>query len=164
MKRRLWSSVFVAALVGIAATFALSSPAGAAGMSVTVGSPIQVANRLLVTVPVNVVCDPLDGTPIADNVSVQIEQVNGKSVSSGQATLSGGPASPVRGDTFLTCDGTTVNTLNVKIVGSGPFHGGGAIVSASASHAVGSCTFFCTTTASESASPGPTPVNLRGGG
>jgi hypothetical protein len=144
------------------------SPAGAAGptMSVTITGPIKVANHLLLTVPVDVVCDPIGDattTTLSDSVSVTVAQVNGKSVSQAQGFLSGGPQSLTGNpNPFLTCDGSTVNHVAVSAVGNGPFHGGGAVASASAGHSVGTCTFFCTSTAFENGSTGQIAVNLKG--
>jgi hypothetical protein len=144
------------------------SPAGATGptMSVTIGGPIKVANHLLLTVPVNVVCDPIGDattTTISDNVSVTVAQANGKSVSQAQALVSGGPLSMSGNpNPFLTCDGSTVNHVVVRATGNGPFHGGGAVASASAGHSVGTCTFFCTSTAFENGSTGQVAVNVKG--
>jgi hypothetical protein len=173
MKRRILATAFVAMMLcGVAAVATTSSAsADTPVVSVTVGSPLTVANRLLVSVPVHVVCAPI-GSPgditLSDNVTVSVSQVDGKSVSSGTATISAGPFSPQNPTApgFLTCDGSTVNTVIVPVQGNGPFHGGGAIVSASTSHSVGTCFFpgFCSTDAFESGSVGPTGVNFRGGG
>jgi hypothetical protein len=80
--------------------------------------------------PVTIVCDPLPGTPVQSNVTVNLQQANGRQVSSAQGTADtfSGAAAP-----FLTCDGVTQNTVVVQLTpnpGSGPFHGGGAIVTA----------------------------------
>jgi hypothetical protein len=63
----------------------------------TVGAPIRVTNRLLVPVPIQVVCQPI-GNPgeitLNDSVSVSLSQANGQSVSTGSAMVSSGPFSP----------------------------------------------------------------------
>jgi hypothetical protein len=164
MKSRALFGLFTVLPLSVAIVLGASSTAGASGsVTVTIGGPIQVTNRLLVSVPVNVVCDPLSGdTVLVDRVSVQLQQANGKTVSQGSASVEGGPFSPFLGSPFLTCDGSTVNTVTVKIVGSGPFHGGKAIATASATHTVGTCSFFCSPTDTESGVVGPSGVNVRG--
>jgi hypothetical protein len=163
MKRQILAALCSTILLSLGLALGASSTAGASGsVAVSVGSPIQVTNRVMVSVPVNVVCDPLEGDTAVDRVYVQVQQANGKSVTSGSATVEAGPVSPFKGNPFLTCDGTTVNTVTVNVVGNGPFHGGGAIVTASATHSVGSCTFFCQITDTESAAVGPVGAQLRG--
>jgi hypothetical protein len=129
-----------------------------------------VTNRLLVSVPVQVVCDEI-GNPgditLGDTVSVTVSQANGKSVSSGTGSVSAGPTSMYNPGSpgFLTCDGSTVNTVTVPVQGTGPFHGGGAVVSVSTYHSVGTCYFpgYCPPTAYEQGSIGPIAVSLKGG-
>src|SRR5262249_14279191 len=135
------------------------------------GTPIQVTNRLLVSVPIQVVCQPI-GNPgditLNDSVSVSLSQANGNSVSTGSAMVSSGPFSPQNptGTGMFTCDGSTVNQLTLQDLGNSTFHGGGAILTASAFHSVGICIFqdFCQSSGNESASVGPVAVQLRGGG
>ena len=53
--------------------------------------------------------------------------------------------------------------MTVNVVGNGPFHGGGAIVSVSATHTVGSCTFFSLSRRdNEFAGVGPAAMQMRG--
>jgi hypothetical protein len=119
----------------------------------TVGAPIRVTNRLLVSVPIQVVCQPI-GNPgditLNDSVSVSLSQANGQSVSTGSAMVSSGPFSPQNptGTGLFTCDGSTLNTLTVQVLGNGTFHGGGAILTASAFHSTGTRIFqrFCQST------------------
>jgi hypothetical protein len=97
-------------------------------------------------------------------VTVQVQQANGRTVSTATGSLEAGPFSPVPGSPFLTCDGTTVNTVTVNAVGNAPFHGGKAIMAASGSHVVGICFApgFCQQTDNEFGGTGPIPVSLRG--
>jgi hypothetical protein len=171
MKTRILSGVALAAIMCGAALFSGLPSAGATeAMTVTVGSPVQITDRLMVTVPVQVVCAPI-GNPgditTSDTVTVSLSQANGRSVSHGTATVSAGPSSPYNPNSpgFLTCDGATVNPVTLQVLGSGPFHGGGAIISVTAAHSVGTCIFpgYCPADASESASVGPMGVNLQGG-
>jgi hypothetical protein len=163
MRRRILATLCSVALLSLALVLGASSGASASGsLTVSLGSPLQVTNRVMVTVPVHVVCDPLTGDTAVDRVYVQVQQANGKSISSGSATIEAGPVSPYRGTPFLTCDGSTVNTVNVNVVGNGPFHGGGAIVTAAATHSVGFCSFFCQITDTETAAIGPMGAQLRG--
>jgi len=76
------------------------------------------------------VCDPLPDMPFFSGASVTVHQANGKQVSTGTggASTFSGPNAP-----FLTCDGVTANTAVVQVLpdpGSGPFKGGGAVVTA----------------------------------
>jgi hypothetical protein len=62
---------------------------------------------------------------VQSNVTVNLQQANGRQVSSAQGTADtfSGAAAP-----FLTCDGVTQNTVVVQLTpnpGSGPFHGAG---------------------------------------
>jgi len=139
MKQRILAALCSVTLLSLGLVLGASSTAGASGsVTVSVGSPIQVTNRVMVSVPVKVVCDPLAGDTFVDRVYVQVQQANGRDVSSGSASFEAGPGSPFKGAPFLTCDGSTVNTVTVNVVGNGPFHGGGAIVTAAATHTVGS--------------------------
>lgn len=135
------------------------------GMTITVGAA-TLTNRILVTVPVTIVCAPLtDPSTALDDVSVSIEQASGRTVSTGSGEVSGGPFSNSGGQPFLTCDGSTQNIVAVIVLpgsGSGPFHGGPAIFTISATHASGSCTPFCQETGSESAQFGPASVSIKG--
>jgi hypothetical protein len=132
------------------------------GMTVSVGSS-TLAARVLLTVPVVVVCDSLsDPNTFSDNVSVTVQQASGRSIVTGTGQVSGGSGSPFGGGPFLTCDGSTQNTVMVHIVPSAPFHGGPAIFTVSASHITGSCNPFCQITGGESASLGPTSMNIKG--
>jgi hypothetical protein len=146
-----------AAGLGLLLTALTATAVSATTNTVAIGSPVTVTDRVLVTVPVTIVCDPLPNTPFQSEVSVTVEQASSSSVSNGT------------GQSFpsLTCDGVTQNSLMVDVTpnsGSGPFHGGGAIVSASFFYATavscGSGCFFMET--SESGSTGPTAVSVRG--
>ena len=134
-------------------------------MTVTVGATATLTDRVLIVVPVTVVCAPLPNTPTSDVVSVQVIQAAGHDVSRGFTQMFGDVSS---GTTFLTCDGSTPNNLVFSVLpdpGSGPFHGGSAVVTAFASHTTGeSCgfpgCFFNFQT--ESGTSGPVSVKLRG--
>jgi hypothetical protein len=166
MRVRALSSVFVATVLFATAMFGLAaSSAGATGtVTITLGAP-TVTNKLLVTVPVQVVCDAQNGDPTnLDFVHVDLSQANGKTVTTGMGQVAGGPGSFFTNNVgpFLTCDGTTVNHVAVTVLGNGQYKGGGAIITVTASQSVGSgCTFGCVTS-SESATVGPTGIKLRG--
>jgi hypothetical protein len=95
------------------------------GISVAIGSPITLTDRLLVAVPVTVTCTtPLTNPVLFGDVFVTIEQASGRSVSHG-----GGGAN------LTSCAPQTFNILVTPDVfpsTSSPFHGGPAIASASA--------------------------------
>lgn len=143
--------------LGLLLTVLTATAVSATTNSIAIGSPVTVTDRVLVAVPVTIVCDPLPNTPFQNEVSVTVEQASGSSVTNGT------------GQSFpsLICDGVTQNSLIVDVTpssGSGPFHGGGAIVSASFFYSTAvSCgpgCFFMET--GESGSIGPTAVSVRG--
>ena len=146
----------LAAAVGVGALLVAvtAAPANASTNTITVGPTGTVTNRILVSVSVTIVCDPLPGTPVFSSASVNVQQANGKQISAatgGTSTFSG-PAAP-----FLTCDGVTANTAVVQALpdtGSGPFHGGGAVATARFD--------YQTTTNSEHGNSTITTVRLRG--
>jgi hypothetical protein len=167
MEREVVMRRLIVLLAGVPFAFALALAAPTAAsastpMRITVGAPITVANKLLISVPVTVVCDPLPNVPMQDFVSVQVTQARGKSVShaTGFFTSSSQP--------YLTCDGTTANELTVLAMPdstSGPFNPGPAVLTAMAFHETAtSCGVpgCFTNFQSESASTGPVPVSLHG--
>lgn len=154
-------------LAGVPLAFVLalapSTPAFASTpVTVSVGAPITVTNKLIISVPVTVVCDPLPNISVQDIVSVQVTQARGKSVSHAVGFFSG-PSQP-----YLTCDGTTSNEMTILAMPdatSGPFGAGPAVLTAMATHETAtSCGFpGCFTNFQfESGSIGPVPVSLRG--
>jgi hypothetical protein len=155
--------VAVAALLLVGLN-AASADADASAVTVNVGATATLTDRLLVAVPVTVVCAPLPNTPVGDLVFVEVTQAAGQNVSRGSGRIGG--MSP---EIFLICDGSTPNNVVVSVlpdVGSGPFHGGAAIVTAFAQHDTAEvCDFFpgCFfNRQSESGTSGPVRVKLRG--
>lgn len=127
MRFKLATAIGIGALL-VAAT---ATPANAATNTITIGSSGTLTNRLLITVSVTIVCDPLPDTPISSGAQVSLQQAAGQNIStaSGQVGAFSGPNAPQ-----LTCDGVTQNAVVIQAVpnsGSGPFHGGQALVSAS---------------------------------
>jgi hypothetical protein len=108
MRRRVLSLVGLA-IVAPLALVATGIPSASAqpSMTITVGKPTVTA-RILVTVPVTIVCASLpDPNTAEDDVSVSIEQASGRTtVSTGSGSVDGGPFSPSGGQPFLTCDGS----------------------------------------------------------
>ena len=150
MRLKLAAAIGVGALL-VAVT---AAPANASTNTITVGPTGTVTNRILVSVSVTIVCDPLPDTPVFSSASATVQQANGKQISTGTggANTFSGPAAP-----FLTCDGVTANTAVVQILpdpGSGPFKGGGAVVTARFD--------YQTPTGSESGSSTFTTVRPRG--
>jgi hypothetical protein len=88
-------------------------------------------------------------SPGDSSVQISVEQANGRQVSTATgADFSGSPAAPI-----FTCDSVTENTILVQATpnpGSGPFHGGSALVSASFTYDTGTIlgggSFFITNT------------------
>ncbi len=125
--------VLVVSAVALVAMLPLSASAAGGGgsnngMTVTVGSPITLQDRLLVTVPVTVTCaatisvDPTVNQP--GSIGVTIEQTAKGTVATGSGGVELDSCSPTP-QTFLV-----QVTPNVGLTSSPPFHGGPAIVSA----------------------------------
>jgi hypothetical protein len=123
----------VATLAAVAIGFGVpvsSASASHLGMSVTLGSPIQLVSGVYMDVPVQVTCSPFDvpATTFGVNevLSVSVTQRTGTSIARGFGSVWGGPA-------LLTCDGLP-HSYDVSVFPmAGPFHGGRVVVSASAS-------------------------------
>lgn len=124
------SAFAVAAAVPMTASAAGGGGGGGSnGMTISVGSPVSLQNRLLVSVPVTVSCvapiaiDPTITFP--GSISVTIQQAAGKSVSTGFGGVELDSCSP------------TPQTFVIQVTPSpgpaaaSPFHGGPAIASAS---------------------------------
>ncbi len=154
----------LATAIGIGALLVAVSaaPANAATNTITVGSTGTVTNRILISVSVTIVCDPLPDTPEGSAAQVTVQQANGQQISGATGGVGSftGPATP-----FLTCDGVTANTAVIQALpaSGSPFHGGGAVVTATWYYDTGvSCGPGCfETTNSESGSTIAT-VSLRG--
>jgi hypothetical protein len=135
MLRSLVRFLVVCAITVVAAVPLTAAAAGGGGgggssngMTITIGSPITLQGRLLVTVPVTVTCvapisvDPTITQP--GSIGVTLEQVSKNTVvvGSGGAELDSCSPTP---QTFVI-----QVTPNVGQNASPPFHGGPAIVSA----------------------------------
>jgi hypothetical protein len=164
MRRRVLSVAGLAFLAPLALIATGLPPASAQNsVTITVGK-VKLTDRILVTVPVNIVCAPLPDTAIGDDVSVSIVEAVGKQVSTGSGEVGGGPDSAFGGQPFLTCDGSTNNIVVVSVLpasGSGPFKKGKAIFTIRVTHTTGTCSNGCQETASESGQFGPASVNMR---
>lgn len=105
-------------------------PADAATNTITIGRPVTLTDRILVAVPVTVVCDPVTGVDEVD-VNASVTQAVGNQVANGQGSQgSEGPGS----SSLLTCDGVTKNHLVIDLLpgtGSPPFRYGRAIAQVS---------------------------------
>jgi len=135
--RRAIAALALAVSVPLVAMVPLSASAGATATGITINhGKIRVFAQVLVVVPVKVVCAGLGGTWVNDFVLVSVQQANGASVSSGTGqAVSGSPYQNI--GPLLVCDGTTVNTLRVKVLptaGSGPFNPGKAIITIWVNH------------------------------
>jgi hypothetical protein len=141
-----------AIVAGLLLTGLSAAPAAATTNTITTGSPVTLKDRVLVTVPLTVVCDPLPGPNFDTTVNVTVTQASGRAVATGSTGTETTPAP------LFTCDGVTPNHLVLKVLpgsGSPPFHGGGAIVQASFN------IFSFTCGCSESGNT-TTPVKIRG--
>ena len=137
------------------------------GITATPGEPVTLQDRVVVNVPVTVVCDSLGlEEATGDFVSVTVQQASGRDITTGTGGLGAFP--DVR--SFFTCDGTG-HTFVVPVLpeaDEGPFHGGPAVItSIFAIHSEGSgCDplGFCSETASESFfDTTPISISIRGG-
>jgi hypothetical protein len=131
MLRSLIRLALVAGVAVVAAVPLTASAAGGGGggsnngMTVSVGSPITLQNKLLVTVPVTVTCIAELDSPGGGGVFVAIQQANGKQVSHGFGSVELDSCSPAP-QTFL------IQVVpDIQPVPSGPFKGGSAIAQAS---------------------------------
>lgn len=120
-------AVVAAFTVTAALPVAASADAGT-NITIVIGRPITLQNKLLVTVPVTMTCPaPLTAGFQPGGLTVNIEQ------STGRTTFSHGSG----GVSFPSCS-TTPQTFSITVtpdispVPSGSFHRGGAILSASA--------------------------------
>jgi hypothetical protein len=144
MKRwRVVAASMALAGVGLLPSVAFAGSANAdSNLTATLGRATLTA-RLLVNVPVDVVCAPLGGTyVVTDSVMVSVQEASGKTVSSGSGQVAGGyfygrPA-------LFTCDGSTTNVVTVPVLpdtGSGAFHKGMAIVTVNVFHSTDNCEY-----------------------
>jgi hypothetical protein len=157
-KNRLLRRLLALVVTPVALVVLSAAPASAAVMVTTPGTA-ELTNRVLITVPVSVVCDPLPNSPYLDYVQVAIVQASGREVNRGSGWLSD--------TTLFTCDGSTVNDVAVQAFpdpGSGPFQGGPAIATIWATHITAeSCGPGCSWNQQyDSASLGPMTIHLRG--
>ena len=140
-----------AIVAGLLLTAVSAAPADAATNTITVGS-VTLTNRVLVMVPVTVVCDPLQATSVDSILGVTVTQASGKAVATGETFPAPIPIP-------FTCDSVTQNNLVIDVLpnpGSPPFHGGKAIVQASFSSFSPACN------CSEEASTPDVSVHIRG--
>jgi hypothetical protein len=139
-----------AIVAGIVLTALSAAPASATTNTITLGT-VTLTNRILVEVPVTVVCDPVPDA-VESELSVSVSQASGQAVATGSAF-----SETFFGPILFTCDSITENHFVIDVLpdpGSPPFHGGGAIVRAS---------FFVSSfSVSESGSTGFTSVIIRG--
>jgi hypothetical protein len=125
--RMLAVGAFVLA-AAIPTTASAAGGGGGVGITVAIGSPITLTDRLLVTVPVTVTCTTQLANPFQfGSIFVSIQQADGRSVSHGSGVLNL-PSCPATPQTF-----NVLVTPDLFPSPSGPFHGGGAIAFAGAS-------------------------------
>lgn len=131
------------------------------GISVTLGTP-TVSARLLVTVPVSVVCSDIPGTISTedDMVTVNIQQAAGQGVATATGQIMGGTFAGNAG--LFTCDGSTINNFTMSLVADSPIHGGQAVATVTAAHVVSTDPYcgWCGTVG-ESTTLGPETVLVK---
>jgi len=123
--RMLAVGAFVLA-AAIPTTASAAGGGGGVGMTVAIGSPITLTDRILVQVPVAISCaTPLANPIMFGGVFVSVQQAAGKEIATGF------------GFANLTTCSASPTTVVVNVLPNGgttgpPFHGGNAIVTASA--------------------------------
>jgi hypothetical protein len=156
------AGAFVVALVASTAP----STANAQGITITIGAPNLSIDRVLIEVPVTVSCQPFDATltQVDAMVSVSVNQASGQKIAHGSGISSGflGTAMP------FSCDGAD-HAVTVAVLADPagpPFHGGPAVLMATAFASAGIPCFPDSTTcfsifASQSGTFGPSTVSLH---
>lgn len=140
-------------------------PSTADAMTVSLGTP-SLTSRVAITEPVTVACSPFDSslTLFSENIHIDVEQAAGKAIAHGSATT--GSFLPAL---LFTCDGgqsTVPMTLYADPTGP-PFRGGQAVFTVAGSASAGtpcfpgSTTCFTNPIAGQSATEGPTALNLH---
>ena len=138
--------------------------ATAQATTISLGAP-SLSGRVAITEPLTVSCSPFDPslTLFSEGVNVSVEQASGRSIAHGS-----GFAGSFLPTLMFACDGSQ-NTVPVTVLadtGGPPFHGGTAVISASASASAGTPCFPGSTNCffnltSQSASTAPTTLHLH---
>jgi hypothetical protein len=115
------AAVFVAVAAIPVTASAAGGGGGGTGMTIKIGKPITLQNRLLVTVPVTYSCLPFSNPLQFGEIGVTVEQASRNSVSHGFGLAN-----------LFSCDSTPTTifvqvTPDIQPMPSGPFHKGGAI-------------------------------------
>lgn len=141
-----------------------ATAATAQATTISLGAP-SLSGRVAIIEPVTVSCLPLDPslTLFEQSVNVSVEQGSGRSIARGSGSVGG-----FLPTLLFACDGNqkTVPVTVLADTAGPPFHGGTAVVSASASALAGTpcfpgatnCFFNLT---GQSASTGPTTLHLH---
>jgi hypothetical protein len=124
------------AALAVAVTCAVIAPAANA-MTIRAGDP-ELSGRIAISVPIVVSCSPFDPalTHFSGGVTVSVQQAAGRQIASGSGSVFG---SSVTSSLPFTCDGTeqTVPVTVLANTSGPPFHGGRAVLSASANASAG---------------------------
>lgn len=156
-----------AAVLAVAGAFAAGAPVASA-MTIRAGDPTLV-DRVALTVPVSVSCSPFDPaySLYSTSVSVSVQQPSGKDIANGWGYVAGGFATMGSPSLLFACDDVEHSvTVPVSVNAAGPpFHGGHAVVNATAWASAGQPCYPGSTTCylnpiSQSASTGPVEVHL----
>jgi len=141
-----------------------ATAATAQAATISLGAP-SLSGRVAITEPVTVSCSPCDPslTLFGEGVNVSVEQASGRSIARGSGFAGGFVP-----NLLFACDDsqTTVPVTVLADTIGPPFHGGTAVVSASASASAGTPCFPGSTncffnSTSQSASTGPTTLHLH---
>ena len=156
-------------LAALAATCAVAAVAPAAqAMTIRIGEPTM-TGRVAISVPVAVSCTVFDPafTHISDVASVSVEQAAGREIAYGSGYVSGSGYPGSQSPLLFACDGTE-QTVKVPVAANTagpPFHGGTAVINASASASAAQpcypgATNCYTNFVSQTASSGPAKLHL----
>jgi len=153
-------------LLPLAAAFAVCGAAAASAQAITVsvGAP-SLSGRVAVTTPVTVSCTPFDPSLTLgfESINVTIEQASGRSIARGV----GGTSAFLGSQMVFPCDDTqSTSPVTISADPSGPpFHGGTAVITATAMAQAGILCGFGPNCfqpiASQTGSSGPTTVHLH---
>ena len=155
----------ISAALAVALACAVIAPAANA-MTIRAGDP-ELSGRIAISVPIVVTCSAFDPafTKVGDGVTVTVQQASGREIAFGTASASGSifMSSPQ----LFSCDGTeqTVPMTVLANTNGPPFHGGHAVLSASANASAGQPCFPGSTNCfsnfvSQSATTGALSVRL----
>lgn len=150
--------------LAVACGFTVAAPAADA-MTIRAGEA-ELVGRVAITVPIVVGCSAFDPafTHLSDSISVSVQQASGREIAFGTGSTYGSGPMP---SPLFACDGTeqTVPMTVLANASGPPFHGGHAVLNASAFANAGQPCYPGATNCffnyvSQTATTGPVTVHL----